>query len=836
MVSWPLIVAAYCLLRPRAGSTMHEALIEDLRNGVRALRRGRGTTVMAALALTLGIGVNSAIFSVAHAFLLRVWQVRDPQALTFVRARGTDGQRSDDFPWTTVERMRLATRSLSALSAFDGSTVTVTVDGESEIVYADFVTGDYFSLLGLQMTLGRPLTTDDDQPGRPTVAVISNAYWRERFASDPHVIGKTVTLKDLVCTIVGVAGPDYFGRQTAGSAPKLTLPMTWHGALGLKDHLTFELLGRLRPNVSPEAARQELDTLYQQTLVASPAGASANGPTGAPITSTSHIELQSALRGDADDARFAREIWILQLVAGLVLLLAIVNVASLQLARGASRERELATRLALGATRPRLIRQLLAESLLIAAVGGLLGLCVAQWVADALIALTRGDAASTTSTVLHAPVVAFTVGLIVFAALLGGIVPALRLTRTNQTASLSTSLRTRGDDRAARRGWSLIVVQIALSVVLLIPATLLIRSIDLLARVDLGFDASHVLVMSVYPTLAGYEGPREMALYERLLDRLNHVPGVQAASFSRYPILRRARWHGLTTYGDRRIDDPNASFVVDAIAPRLVDVLGLRLLAGRDLARSDVGSSTKVAIVNQALADRYFPNGDAVGRALEYEGVRREIVGVVANMRFGVRDEQPAPAVYIAYTQAPADMLGQMWLKIRTTGDPAASFPTIRRELQTIAPALAPAWVERATESIASASAAEASLATLVSACGAMALFMSMVGLYSTLAQAVTRRTREIGLRMALGARGADVLQMILKDAATLVIAGLAVGIPGAWAGAQLVASFLFGVTPANLPTTLVCTAIVVIVSSLAALFPARRAASIDPMIALQRE
>jgi predicted permease len=815
----------------------------DIRNGIRALRRGPGMTAMAVLSLALGIGANTAIFSVAHAFLLQVWQVREPQALEFVRARNADGERIGDFPWTTVEQLRLASRSFTGVAAFDGSTVAASIDNEPEIVYAEFVTGDYFPLLGIQPALGRLLTPADDLPGRPPTVVIGHAFWRQRFGADPHVIGRTIHVKDLVCTIVGVTGPTFFGERTAGSAPALMLPMTWHGALGLKDHQTFEMLGRVRPGATREAARTELDALYQQALAAErpAAAARAGASTSERAPMVSHIELQSALRGDFDNERFAREVWILQLVAGLVLLLATVNVASLQLARGAGRERELATRLALGATRPRLIRQLLAESLIVAAAGGLLGLCAAQWGADVLLSLTLGHTppSSTASPVVQMPVVAFTIALIGLAALLCGMFPAIRLTRTDQTGGLSTSLRPRTGDRAPRGGWSLIVVQVALSIVLLVPAALLIRSVNQLARVDLGIDPSRISVMSIYPTLAGYEGPREMELYQRLLDRLNAVPGVEAASFSRYPILRRARWHGLTITADRVINDPDASFVVDAVAPRLFDVLGLRVLAGRDFNRGDTGSSARVAVINQALADRYFPNAtaaDAVGRTVEFEGVHRQIIGVVANMRFGVRDDRPAPAVYIAYTQAPADMLGQMWLKIRTTGEPLQTMPTLRREILQIAPTLAPAWAEPAHASIVNDSSAEASLASLVSASGLTALFLAMVGLYGTMAQSVLRRTREIGVRIALGAQMSDVTRMILRDAAQLVIAGIVLGVPAAWAGAHVIGSFLFGVGPWNPATTAICCTIVASVSAFAAFVPARRAARVDPMIALQRD
>jgi len=822
---------------------MVEQLGQDIRNGFRALRRGGGATAMAVLVLALGIGANVAMFSVAHAYLLRTWQVRQPEQLTFVNARAADGDIIDDFSWPTVEQLRQATRGFSGMSAFDGSTVTVTIEGDAEIVYADFVTGDYFQLLDLHPTLGRPLTLDDDQPGRPPVAVISYGYWQRRFAGDPHVIGKTIALKNLTFTIVGVHDNNYFGRQTAGSPLALTLPMAWHTALGLKDHTTFGLLGRLRLDVTRDAARTELDAIYQRAQVEERAAAAAAPDAttaAAPAPAASHIELRSALRGSGSSERFEREVWILQLAAALVLLLATVNVASLQLARGAGRQRELATRLALGATRPRLVRQLLAEGLIVSAAGGLLGLVAAQWGADALVALARGTNAAapstSTSMIFDAPVLAVTFAAILLAALLSALVPAIKLTRADQTSGMSTSLRTRTGDRAPRAGWSLIVVQVALSIVLLIPAGLLVRSIDRLTRVDLGFNTNRLVVMSIYPTLAGYEGPREMALYERILDRLNVLPGVDAASFSRFSILRRARWHGLTIHGDRDVTDPNASFVVDAAAPRLFDALGLRLLAGRDFARSDTAQSARVAVINQALADRYFPEGHVVGRSLEYEGIRREIIGVVSNMLFTPRDERPAPAVYISYTQAPPDMLGQMVMKIRTTGEPTAMIPTIRRELQQLAPGLTPAWTGTAARTAAEDSSAEMSLATLVSACGLIALLLALVGLYGTLTQAVTRRTREIGVRVALGAQAREVSLMIMGEVGRLVVVGVALGVPLAWAAAHLVTSFLFGVTPADLSTSLLCCLIVSAAAAVAALIPARRAARIDPLIAIQRE
>jgi predicted permease len=484
-----------------------------------------------------------------------------------------------------------------------------------------------------------------------------------------------------------------------------------------------------------------------------------------------------------------------------------------------------------------LIRQLLAESLLLSTAGGLLGLVMAQWCADALLVLTRGPAsASLDSPAVQTPIVGFTLVLILVAAMLCGIMPALRLTRADQASGMSTSLRTRTGDRAPRVRQSLIVVQVALSIVLLNPAGLLIRTINQLTRVDLGYDPSRILVMSIYPTLAGYEGAREMRLYAELMNRLNALPGIDVASFSRFSLLRRARWHGLTIHADREIIDPNVSFVVDAASPRFFAALGLRLREGRDFSPGDTAQSPRVVVINEALADRYFAAGQAVGRSIELEGVRREIIGVVGNVRFEPRGARAVPAAYIAYTQAPPDMLGQMDLKIRTTDAPQAMIPAIGAEIQRVAPTLAPAFANTASATIASDSDVEASLAILVTTSGVVALFLAMVGLYGSMTQAVTQRTREIGVRLALGAQPREVTGMILGEVGRLVLLGVAIGVPSAWAGAHLVASFLFGVGPGNAVTTVLCCALVTAICIAAAFVPARRAARVDPLLALQHE
>ncbi len=800
-----------------------DTLARHIRIGARILRRDLGASALAVLSLALAIGANTAVFSIAHAYLLRDWQVRSPEQLVFVRARASSGERIGAFPGPTIEQLRALRSPFAALAALDGSTITVISRGQPEVVYGDFVTGDYFPMLDVRASVGRLLTPEDDRPASPPVVVLSEPYWTTRFGADPAIVGRTVILKDVVCTIVGVTGAEYFGRQTAGAPPAITVPMVLQPHLALKDHLEFELIGRLRAGISSEAARAEVDAAYQQIRNQGPV---------ADRAVDRHIELQSAERGDSQDDRFVRQVWMLQAVAAIVLLIAVINVASLQLARGIERQHELTVRLALGATRTDLVRQLLVESAMLSGLAGALGLCAAHYCAAALLTLT-GAGTPADVVVLQAPALALNGALMVAATIVCGTFPAMRLTNI-QASDRQLLLRARGM-RASRAGWSLIVVQVALSIVLLVPAGLLARTVNAFSGVDLGFEAKHLVVMWIFPTLAGYDGNREMDLYARILDRLNALPGVEAASFSRYSILRRGRAHGLTIHGDREIVDAGASYVLDAAAPRFFAALGLRIVAGRDFSAADTAASTRVAVINQELAVRYFGGGRAIGASLDIEGTRREVVGIVSSMRFGVRDAAPAPAVYLPYTQAPDDMLGQMLLKIRTTGEPAAIVPTIRRELQAIAPTLAAVSIATAAADIAASTSAESSLAVLVSASAIIAVFLAMVGLYAAVAQAVRRRTAEIGVRLAVGARPVDIVTMIVRQAGALVVLGLLVGVPCALAVAHTGSSFLFGVSPADPATILTCACVVLFVTALAAYVPARRAARIDPVAALRR-
>jgi predicted permease len=429
---------------------------------------------------------------------------------------------------------------------------------------------------------------------------------------------------------------------------------------------------------------------------------------------------------------------------------------------------------------------------------------MAHYGSSTLLMLVRNTTSD--APVLEAGTLAFDAASIVVAAIASGIIPALRLTRVDAPGDpRSGSLRTRSPHGTARAGRLLVAIQIALSLVLLVPAGLLTRSVDALDRVDLGFNPDRLIEMWIFPTLAGFDGAHELDLYARLLDRLNAIPGVRTASFSRYSILRRGRAHGLTVENDRQIVDPAASYVLDATAPGFFDALGLRVAAGRDFSRFDTPTSARVAVINEALVRRYFGGEVAVGRRLRVEDGCREIVGVVASMRFGVRDAQASPAVYIPYTQAPEDMLGQRLLKIRTASQPAPVVPLIRQELQAIAPTLAPVSIETASADIANATSSESSLSALVGVSAALAMFLAMVGLYATFTQAVRRRTTEIGVRMAVGPGPQDIAVMILRQVAMLAGVGLALGISGAFGAARAAASFLFGVGPADVPTIAVC-------------------------------
>lgn len=798
----------------------------DLRFAFRMLTKAKGFTVAAVLLLALGIGANTAIFSLVDGFLLRLLPLKDPKQLVFVRATQPEGKTTGAFPYPTFEQFRDHSSSFDGMFALDGSRVSVTVEGNPEMVWGDFVSGNYFELLGVRTVAGRTFNVDDDRPGKPPVAVISYGYWEQRFGRDAAAIGKTIYLGKIPFVIVGVTPSDFSGLNVAGGSAELILPMTLQPQLALRDHNKFDVVARLKAGASIDSARDDLDAIYQQVL-----SQSAAVQTGASEIEAQKIELKPGLRGySTTDDDFAAELRILFAVAGVVLLIAAVNVASLLLARASSRQKEIAIRLSVGASRGRLIRQLLTESTLLAILGGGLGLLFAMWGVDLLVrVLSYGQSSPILYGLrINSSVLAFNAVVSILTGILFGLIPAYAATRVDLNCILkgADTSRQRGRSRFAI-GKSLVVAQVALSLALLIGAGLLIRSLQRLSAIDTGFEREKVLTMWAYPALIGYDHQREIALYGQVLDKLNATPGVQSATLSRYSVLNNA----------------------GPVAPRFFETMGIALLRGREFTDRDIATSPKVAVITDSTARRVFPNEDPIGKRFNWRrggGINLEpvatggveIVGLAKDLRRSLRSEgRPDEGFYLPYTQAPPEMLGQAVLLVRTLGGPATLIPAIRSSVQSVEKDLALLGIKTEAQEIEDRYlGSERALATLLTFFGVLAVALASIGLYGTMSYSVERRTKELGIRMALGAQRKDMISLVLRETMTLLVIGIAIGIPVAIAAGRLISSLLFGIGIAD-PVTIGIAALAMFVIALAAGYlPARRATKIDPMIALRYE
>jgi ABC-type antimicrobial peptide transport system permease subunit len=810
-------------------SNLLGGLWHDFRYGARMIRKNLGFTAVAVLTLALGIGANTAIFSLVDAFLWRLLPVKDPKQLVFVRAVEPKGRTIGTFPYPTFEQISDQNNSFSSIFARDDSRVSVTVDGEPEMVWGDFVSGAYFEMLGVRSIAGRTFTAADDQPGNVPVAVISYGYWDRRFGRDASAIGKNIYVGKIPFTIIGVTPPEFSGLNVAGGSAELTLPMFMQTQLALRDHNKFEIIARLKPDVTLEQAGAELDLIYKQLLTQA-AGAQISSDKTAEIAAQ-RIELKPALRGySASDDSFATELKILWAVAGLVLLISSVNVSALLLARSTSRQKEIAVRLSVGASRGRLVRQLLIESVLLASLGGALGLLFAVWGVDLFVrVLSYGQ----TSQILFGlrlnwSLLAFTGLVSILAGIVFGIAPAFASTRIDLNSMLKSS-----EGAAQSRRWhgglmkSLIVSQLALSLALLIAAGLLVRTLRELNAVDTGFERERVLTMWTFPVLIGYDHAREVRLYGQLIDRLSATPGVQSASLSRFSLTRNA----------------------GPVGPRFFETMGITMLRGREFSSSDTETSPKVAVITETTARRFFPNEDPIGQHFKFQmggginierlsGGGIEIVGLARDIKRSFRDQgRGDEGFYIPYTQAPPEWLGQAVLLVRTAANPASVVPLIRSEIQAVDQDLALLDIKTAAEEMeARYLSGEHSLAILLSFFTALALILASIGLYGTMSYSVERRTKEIGIRIALGAENRDMLWMVLRETLSLFAIGVAIGIPTAMAGSRLISSMLFGVSAADPVTILVAVSVMFAIAFAAGYLPARRATKVDPMVALRYE
>ncbi len=636
---------------------------------------------------------------------------------------------------------------------------------------------------------------------------------------------------------MGVTRPGFRGLRTGGIGASITIPAQWHAHLTLKDNTTFALFGRLAAGIDQKRAEADLNLAYHQWLI--PEAKKVSDPNERQALLRRAIVVTPARQGSLDfDRRFILQLRLIEGVVALVLLIACVNLANLLLARGASRRREIAVRLALGARRGRIVRQLLTENLLLAICGGALGLALPVPLVRLFALVLRGsDDAAALGIGVDRAVLAFTAGLSIVTGVLFGLIPALR----SSAGKISPGLH--GQSPAAtprhlRSRRMLILPQVAISLSVLILTGLLLRSLQHLQDVDLGFDRGRLLSFWMLPTLSGYDDQRELDLYDRVLAGINQLPGVRAASLSRLRILHHGRHQGLLIDGAA---NPDATFVFNTTAPRFFDTLRLPVLSGRDFTPQDSPTSLSVAIVNQSMARKFFPNQNPIGHRIGMEsgepGVQRMIVGVVKDMRFSFRDEALAAAVYLPYAQAPAELRGQAEIKVSTSLPPALMIPAIQNAVHAAARDLPPVNIVQVDQDMQDTETREErSLAQLLGGFGALAFGLAVLGLYGTVAYSVSQRMRELAIRLALGARPGTVLRMIVGESVRYVAAGVVFGIVLALVASRTVESFLFEVRGFDPVTYGAVILVMMLAGMLAAYVPARRTKRIEPMAVLRCE
>ncbi len=834
-------------------------LLQDLRYGFRTMLRSPGVTLIAVLSLALGIGANTAIFSLIDAVMLRTLPVDNPGRLVLFgegRQTGNVGGFPDQnwelFSYPFYREIRQKNQVFSGVLAIQSlpSFVHGTVAGSADIekLEAQLVSGTYFSVLGVQPVVGRIFSDADDQtPGGHPVAVVSYSWWNRRFARDPSLVGKTVTILSTVYTVVGVAPPEFFGTAV-GRSPDLWIPLAmekqvtpfWNG-LDAEYFQSLYIMGRLKPGVSTAQAGTNVNLLFKQALHAY-AGPQPSQEQLAKIEHA-HINLTRAATGLSQlRLQFSLPLRILMAVVALVLLIACANIANLLLARGTNRHREIALRMAVGAGRWRLIRQLLTESLLLSLLGGALGIAFASWASRLLVVMvSAGPQPLPVDVAPDARTLAFTLLVSLATAILFGTMPALRATRLELIPSLKEGGGPASTQVRSPLARVLIVSQVALSLVLLVGAGLFLRSLVNLTNVKTGFDKPNVLMFQVDEWSNGYQGERLANLYNQIEERVSSQPGVRAASFSSFTFNQGSSTNNIFTEGR---PDPGTSPPVmhNVVGPGYFRTLGIPLVTGRTFGPQDSDKSTRVAVINETAARLFFPEGSAVGRRFGMMGGPEhrpdiEVVGVVKDAKYQSLDEKPQPAAYYPHSQTPPQLIPYLpYFEVRFSGNPAAIIAEVRQAIAAVDRNLPVSDVTTLDEQVSRSVLDQRLVAQLSSFFGLLAVCLACIGLYGLMSYAVSQRTHEIGIRMALGAGRAAVLWTVMRETLLLVAVGLVVGVPVVLACSRLVSSLLFGLTPTDPATILTATALLLGVATLAGYLPARRATKVDPIVALRYE
>ena len=843
-------------------------MLKDLRHAVRMLLQAKGWSTVVLVSLGLGIGANTAIFSGVNSLLLTKLAVTDPDTLVRLQFVGrndmvtsssgygyikpaADGQNvRASFSYAIYQQFVASNQTMSELLACAPyGRVTVVIDGQADIASAFISTGNYYRMLGVKARLGRTLLPDDDRPDATPAVVISSKYWHSRFMTDPAVISRTMRVNNTIVTIVGVLDPEFSGiQQTTAEPPDIGLPLSLEPQLntigeqrlGQATYWWLQIVGRLKPGVTAAQVQGNLEGVFQQTARAgldaylkSLPDAERNTANNRGRKEVPRLRVESASRGLHDvHTNQLRTATILTVVVGLVLLLVCANVANLLLSRAAARQKELSVRLSLGATRWRLIRQLLTESLLLAALGGGLGMLVGYW-GKRLLPDPIGRTAF-----LDWRVLLFIVAITALTGIVFGIAPALRATGGDVNSALKQTGRSVAGARS-RLGKSLVVVQVAISLVLLVGAGLFLRTLHNLRHVDVGFNPNNLLLLRISPQLNRYDDTRIQTLYRDLLERIPAVPGVRAAALTNPALLSgsvnsNSIYIRGRTYSNTRDTGETNSINRLVISPNFFEVMEIPVVLGRAFTVRDDEKAPKVVMINEAAARKFFPNenpiGQRFGHSVEQTG-QLEIVGMVRDAKYdSLRDAAP-PTMYVPYVQTRA--LSTV-VEVRTAGDPASVTPAIREAVRQIDPNLPLIDVSTQLEQVERRLQSEKVFAQAYALFGAVATVIAAVGLFGLMSYNVARRTNEIGIRMALGAQRQDVLRLVMRESMIVVVVGVVIGVATALGAGRLVAALLFGMAATDAFTIAGAVTLMVVVSALAGFLPARRAARVDPMVALR--
>src|SRR5580698_1483822 len=830
-----------------------ESLMQDAAYGSRAMLRSPVLTIVALLSLALGIGANTAIFSLLDAVMLRSLPVRDPTQLVLL-GKGNASGITDDFARTQLysypfyRRLRSENQVFSDTAAIFSMTNGVHgyLEGrsESEPMNVQLVSGTYFDTLGVKALTGRTLNdADDNSEGDHPVAVISYAWWKRSLARDANVLSRTLKLGETTFNIVGVAPPEFFGTKV-GEAPDMWVPLSMVKAVpphfgGYKEDFSESLLimGRLKAGTSIAEATSNVNLLFRQILLGFPdAKLSQENLQKLDRTKISLTPMATGL--SSLRRQFSEPLQILMAVVALVLLIACANIANLLLARSTARARELAVRQALGARRTRVIRQLLTESLVLAVAGGAVGVALAA-IANRLLLRMVSDGLDPIplDVSIDTRLLLFTIAVTIVTASIFGTVPAFRATRPQLTDALKAGRGPLGASTKNPLAKALVVSQVALSLVLMVGAGLFLRTLVNLNQVDTGFNKENVLRLDIDSSSAGYkaEEPRAADLYHQIEDRVGALPNVKAASFSAFT-FHEGSWNSNVALPGKNSND-NININHNVVGVGYLDTMQIPLLAGRNFSPADTKTSQPVAIISEHTARALFPLGNALGNHYSLGGDKAEdnltVIGVVKDVKFESLTEESVNIDYLPYTQRE---WGFGHFEVRYTGDFAAIAAAVQQTIHSIDHNLPITDVTTLDEQVGRSITNQRLVAQLSAFFGLLAVFLSCIGIYGVMSYVVTRRTNEIGIRMALGAGRSNMLWLVVREILTLISIGIFIGVPVTLAGNRLVSNMLFGLSPTD-PLTLVgATVLLLIVAAIAGYLPARKASRVDPMVALRYE